>query len=68
MMAVKRFTESSILDDKKYTSLLAGNPSYVPPSFESIATVTGTGSAGNLVFTSIPGTLNLCRLDLFLKI
>ncbi len=40
----------------KYRSMLAGNPAYVPPAFESIATVTGNGSATTLTFSSIPGT------------
>jgi len=61
-MAVKRFTESSILDDKKYTSLLAGNAGYVPPSFESIATVNGTGSAATLTFSSIPSTFKSLQI------
>mgnify|MGYP003647891044 FL=1 len=54
-MAVKRFTESSILDDKKYTSLLAGNAGYVPPAFESIQTITPSGTA-TITFSSIPAT------------
>ena len=46
----------SIKNKTKSGSLLAGNPSYVPPSFESIATVTATGGETSLSFTSIPGT------------
>lgn len=38
----------------KYDDFLAGNPAYYPPSFESIATVTGTGSSGTVTFSSIP--------------
>jgi hypothetical protein len=38
----------------KYRSMLAGNPSYVPPSFESIATVTAVGSETSLTLSSIP--------------
>jgi hypothetical protein len=40
----------------KSRSLLVGNPSYVPPSFESIASATGTGSSGTITFSSIPQT------------
>lgn len=36
--------------------MLAGNSAYVPPSFESIASATGTGSSGTINFTSIPST------------
>ena len=43
-------------DLPKYRSMLAGNPSYVPPSFESIATATGTGSSGVITFSSISGS------------
>jgi hypothetical protein len=37
-------------------SLLAGNAAFNPSSFESIATVTGTGSSGTITFSSIPST------------
>lgn len=40
----------------KYRSMLAGNDAYVPPSFESIATATGTGSSATITFSSIPST------------
>ena len=40
----------------KYRSMLAGNDAYIPTSFESIATATGTGSSGTITFNSIPGT------------
>jgi len=36
--------------------MLAGNSAYTPPSFESIATATGTGSSGTITFSSIPST------------
>jgi hypothetical protein len=40
-----------------YSSFLAGNPVFVPPSYESIATVTvGSGGAADVTFTSIPST------------
>lgn len=37
-------------------SLLVGNDAYIPPSFDSIATATGTGSSGTITFSSIPQT------------
>lgn len=39
-----------------YKSMLVGNTAYVPSSYESIATITSTGSSGDLVFSSIPNT------------
>lgn len=58
-MAITRLgTGSSFKSLVKSDSFLAGNPSYVPPSFESIATATGTGSSGTISFTSIPSTYN----------
>jgi hypothetical protein len=41
-------------------SMLVGNPSYVPPSFESIATI--TPSASSVSFTSIPSTYKHLQL------
>jgi hypothetical protein len=46
----------SIKNKTKSGSLLVGNAYYVPPSFESIATVNGTGSSTSLTFSSIPST------------
>ena len=37
------------------STLLAGNPSYVPPAFESIATISGSG-VSTITFSSIPST------------
>ena len=56
-MAVSRITKSSILQGfPKSRSLLAGNSAFIPNSYESIATATGTGSSGTISFTSIPST------------
>lgn len=46
----------SLKTRQKYGTLLAGNPFFVPPSFDSIATVTSTGSTGSVTFSSIPST------------
>lgn len=42
-------------DLPKYRSMLAGNPAYVPTSFESIASASPSG-VGTVTFSSIPGT------------
>lgn len=47
----------SIKNKTKSGSLLVGNTGYVPPSFDSIATVTvGSGGSGTVTFSSIPST------------
>lgn len=55
-MAITRIATSSLKTLNKYDSFLGGNAYYVPPSFESIATLSGTGSSGTISFTSIPST------------
>ena len=64
-MAVKRFKESSILVDKRYQSMLAGNDKYVPPAFESIATVNATGTTAT--FSSIPSTYKSLQIRWMFK-
>lgn len=47
--------KSSILQGfPKYRSALAGNYAYVPPGFESIASVSGNNSASLITISSIP--------------
>lgn len=46
----------------KYRSMLAGNDAYIPNSFESIATATGTGSSDTITFSSIPSTYQHLQL------
>lgn len=56
-MAITRLSNSGIKTGVlKYDSMLAGNAAYTPVAFESIATLTGNGSATQLNFTSIPST------------
>lgn len=57
-MAITKVSNSGIKTGVlKYDSFLAGNAAYIPPSFESIATVTvGTNSPTTITFSSIPGT------------
>ena len=49
-------TISSVKTGTIGDSLLAGNASFIPTSYESIATASGTGSSGTITFSSIPGT------------
>jgi hypothetical protein len=55
-MATSRISTSSILQGfPKSRSLLAGNPKFVPTSYESIATVTvGSGGQSSVDFNTIP--------------
>ena len=56
-MAVSRVKTSSVLQGfPKYRSMLGGNAAYIPSSYESIVTATGTGSSGTITFSSIPST------------
>jgi hypothetical protein len=55
-------TISSVKTGAIGDSLLAGNPSFIPTSFESIATATGTGSSGTITFSSIPSTYKHLQL------
>jgi hypothetical protein len=49
-------TGSSFTNLVKYNDFLAGNPAFNPSSYESIASLTGNGSATSLTFSSIPST------------
>ena len=56
-MAVTRIATSSLKNLNKYDSFLGGNAAYEPPgNFDSIQTITASGSASSIEFTSIPGT------------
>jgi hypothetical protein len=61
----KRSLYSSTPD--KYYSFLAGNDYYIPPSFESIATATGTGSSATITFNSIPSTYKSLQIRFMAK-
>lgn len=52
-MAITKLTNSSITGTQKYVSMLAGNPGYVPPGFESIASATAS-SVSTITLSSIP--------------
>lgn len=49
-------TGSSFTNLQKYNQFLGPNSAYIPSSFESIATINGTGSSGTITFSSIPST------------
>lgn len=51
----------------RYTDMLAGNATFIPPSFESIATVSGNGSSTSVTFTGIPQTYKHLQLRSFVK-
>lgn len=53
-MAVTKLSNLSVTSGRSYSSLLAGNPAYVASSYESIATVTASGSTTTITFSSIP--------------
>lgn len=60
---ITRLTSSAVTQGlPKYRSMLAGNPYYIPPSFESIATATGTGSSATITFSSIPATYSALQI------
>ena len=52
----------SLKNKTKSGSLLVGNSYYIPPSFESIATFTGNGTASSYTFSSIPSTYKSLQL------
>ena len=49
-------TGSSFTNLTKYNDFLGPNSAYIPTSFDSIASATGTGSSGTITFSSIPQT------------
>lgn len=58
-MGVYKFSAPGTLKTGRtlYTSMLAGNPTFVETDFESIATTTvGAGGASSVTFSSIPST------------
>lgn len=61
-MAITKLSGSSLTNITKYDSFLAGNPYYVPPSFESIATYTLSSTTATVTFTSIPSTYKHLQL------
>jgi hypothetical protein len=57
MAITKLSSGSSFTNLTKYDSFLAGNPKFVPNSYESISTVTvGSGGSSSISFSSIPST------------
>jgi hypothetical protein len=51
---IYKTSNSGLLTRREYTSFLAGNTQFIPSSYESIATASGTGSSGTITFSSIP--------------
>jgi len=67
-MAVTRAATSDIVDGAKYISFLAGNPAFVAPAFESIATATGTGASTTITFSDIPQTYTALQIRMTGKV
>jgi hypothetical protein len=59
-------TISSVKTGAIGDSLLAGNTAYVPPSFDSIATLSGNGLS-SVTFSSIPGTYASLQIRMMTK-
>ncbi len=56
-MAVYKLSGTSVKNGRtEYSSFLAGNPKFVPNSFESIATTTVGSNVADVTFDSIPST------------
>lgn len=53
---ITKFSASSISNKINYDSMLAGNPSYIPPSFEQISTTILGSNTTSVTFSSIPST------------
>jgi hypothetical protein len=51
----------------RYTAMLAGNTVFDPSSYDSIATLTGNGSASSLTFSSIPSTYSHLQIRLIAR-
>ena len=60
-------TGSSFTNLVKYNDFLAGNPSFIPSSYESIASATGTGSSDTITFSSIPSTYASLQIRYFAR-
>jgi hypothetical protein len=69
-MAITKMSNLGIasLGSEKYNDMLAGNAPYIPPSYESIATVNvGAGGSSTVTFSSIPSTYKHLQLRYIAK-
>lgn len=55
-MAVSKLSTNRLSSKTIYSSMLAGNPKYVPSSFNFIATATVSSPVSSITFSSIPST------------
>lgn len=69
-MAISRFSTSSVAQGlPKYQKVWDGTSVYVPPAYESIATVlVGSGGSSTITLSSIPGTYKDLRLITNLRV
>jgi len=58
-------TGSSFTNLVKYNDFLGPNSAYIPTSYESIASATGTGSSNTITLSSIPSTYKHLQLRIF---
>ncbi len=66
-MAVYKLSDSSVKTKRSYPSFLAGNETFTPNSYESIATFTSSGSTNLITFSSIPSTYTHLQLRIFAR-
>jgi hypothetical protein len=64
-VAVYKTSNSGLLTRVQYTSFLAGNSTYIPSDYESIATANGTGSSNVITFSSIPSDYTHLQVRVF---
>ena len=69
MSPVYKLSANSVRNGRTvYGSMLAGNTTYVPAAFESIATVTvGSGGVSSVTFSSIPSSYTHLQLRLIAR-
>lgn len=69
MTPVYKLSANSVKNGRTvYGSMLAGNTAYTDASFESIASVSGTGSSGTVTFSSIPSTYSHLQVRAFMPV
>jgi hypothetical protein len=63
MTILKMSNAGGMITANRYATMLAGNSSYIPSDYESIATVTvGAGGVSSVTFSSIPATYQHLQL------
>jgi hypothetical protein len=69
MTPVYKLSANSVKNGRTvYGSMLAGNTAFTEAAFESIASVSGTGSSGTITFSSIPSTYSHLQVRAFMPV